>query len=79
MGSSAAAALGSAMLGLDQAIRREPPAQIVAAEHQPERDPSGDESTRLIIQIPSPGEPPHEPAERPSDASREPGASDASA
>ena len=50
IGSAAASALGSAMLGLDQALRREPPAQVVAAEHQPQRSLPGDDD--LIIEIP---------------------------
>jgi hypothetical protein len=32
-----AAAVGTAMLGLEQAMRRDPPAEVVVREHQPER------------------------------------------
>ena len=42
------------MLGLDQAIRREPPAQVVAAEHQPERSIIGGDGD-LVIEIPGVG------------------------
>jgi len=56
VGSAAASALGAAMLGLDQAIRREPPAQVVAADHQPERSLAGDDT--VIIEIPEATESP---------------------
>lgn len=51
-----ASALGSAMLGLDQAIRCEPPAQVVAAEHQPQRSFSGDDDD-LVIELPDLSDP----------------------
>ena len=44
-------ALGSAMLGFEQALRREPPAEILAAEHMPERGHSGDGS-KIGIEFP---------------------------
>jgi hypothetical protein len=37
LGGRMAAAVGTAMLGLEQAMRREPPAEVVVREHQPER------------------------------------------
>ena len=43
--------LGSAMLGFEQALRREPPAEVLAAEHVPERDYSG-AGTPVIIEFP---------------------------
>lgn len=48
-GSALASALGAAMLGLDQAIRRAPPAQVVAAEHQPGRSFAGDDGDFIIV------------------------------
>jgi hypothetical protein len=48
-------AVGAAMLGLEQALRREPPAQVVAAEHVPERAQIG-VGGGLIIEIPEPPE-----------------------
>ena len=44
-------ALGSAMLGFEQALRREPPAEIIAAEHEPERGYSG-EGSPVVIEFP---------------------------
>ena len=44
-------AMGAAMLGFEQALRREPPAQILAAEHMPERDHSGD-GRGFVIEFP---------------------------
>jgi hypothetical protein len=42
-------AVGSAMLGFEQALRNEPPAETLAAEHMPERDQiSGDDGTTII-------------------------------
>ena len=40
-GTSVASAIGTAMLGLEQAMRREPPAEVIVREHQPERGHSG--------------------------------------
>jgi hypothetical protein len=37
--------LGSAMLGFEQALRSEPPPEVLAAEHMPERGYSGDGNT----------------------------------
>lgn len=41
------------MLGFEQALRREPPAEIVAAEHVPERSLGGSDDG-LFIDIPEP-------------------------
>lgn len=46
-------AIGAAMLGFEQALRREPPAEVLAAEHMPERGQSGDDSGP-IIEFPDP-------------------------
>ena len=46
-------ALGAAMLGFEQALRNEPPAEILAAEHMPERGGSADDGG-LVIEIPDP-------------------------
>ena len=46
-------AIGAAMLGFEQALRREPPAEVLAAEYVPERGQSGDDSG-LIIEFPDP-------------------------
>jgi hypothetical protein len=46
-------AVGAAMLGFEQALRNEPPAEIMAAEHMPERGRTGDDG-RLIIEFPDP-------------------------
>ena len=43
--------LGSAMLGFEQALRRDPPAEIIAAEHVPERGYTG-EGTPVVIEFP---------------------------
>ncbi len=42
-------AMGSAMMGFEQALRNEPPAETLAAEHMPERDhvSGGDGSFRI--------------------------------
>ena len=40
-GSRAASMVGTAMLGLEHAMRREPPAEVVVREHQPQRGVSG--------------------------------------
>jgi hypothetical protein len=37
LGGRMAAAVGNAMLGLEHAMRRDPPAEVVVREHQPER------------------------------------------
>ena len=46
-------ALGAAMLGFEQALRNEPPAEILAAEHMPEPGRSGDQGD-LVIEFPEP-------------------------
>jgi hypothetical protein len=43
-------AVGAAMLGFEQALRSEPPPEIMAGEHVPERGLSGDAD--LIIEFP---------------------------
>ncbi len=55
MGSAA----GAAMLGFEQAIRSEPPAQIMAAEHMPQRGAVGlgGQAGDLVIEIPEPTPP----------------------
>ncbi len=35
------AAIGAAMMGFEQALRREPPAEVMAAEHMPSRGSVG--------------------------------------
>jgi hypothetical protein len=52
-------AAGAAMLGFEQAIRSEPPAQIMAAEHMPERGAIGlgGATGDLVIEIPEPTPP----------------------
>jgi hypothetical protein len=54
-------AVGSAMLGFEQALRDQPPAEVVVAEHTPDRRPAGG-SDDLEIRFP----------ERPDDADRQP-------
>lgn len=49
-------AVGAAMLGFEQALRNEPPAEILAAEHMPERGHSGQDGD-LLIEIPDPLDP----------------------
>lgn len=43
-------AVGAAMLGFEQALRSEPPPEIMAGEHVPERGLSGD--GELVIEFP---------------------------
>ena len=50
-------AAGAAMLGFEQALRREPPAEVLAAEHMPERDQVTSGDGELIIDLPGPIEP----------------------
>lgn len=46
-------AVGAAMLGFEQALRREPPAEVLAAEHMPERDHAAhDARGEVIIESP---------------------------
>jgi hypothetical protein len=42
-------AVGAAMLGFEQAIRSEPPAEVIAAEHAPELGQSGEDDGMVII------------------------------
>ena len=55
MGSAA----GAAMLGFEQAIRSEPPAEMMAAEHMPQRGAVGlgGHAGDLVIEIPEPTPP----------------------
>jgi hypothetical protein len=46
-------ALGSAMLGFEQALRNDPPAEVQAAEHMPERGTIG-EDDGLLLEFPEP-------------------------
>ena len=43
--------VGTAMLGLEHAMRREPPAEVIVREHQPERGLSGADPD-LILEFP---------------------------
>lgn len=45
------AAIGAAMIGFEQALRREPPAEILAAEHMPSRGSIGLDGD-LVIDFP---------------------------
>ena len=47
-------AVGAAMLGFEQALRREPPPEVLAAEHMPERDLSTDDGEEVVIEFPDP-------------------------
>ena len=53
MAGSFGTAVGSAMLGLDMALRSEPPPQILAGEHIPERGGFGLDDD-LVIEFPEP-------------------------
>lgn len=44
-----ASAIGSAMLGLEQALRSEPPPEVMAAEHVPVRGLSGADDVRVLV------------------------------
>ncbi len=46
-------AIGAAMLGFEQAIRRQPPAEVLAAEHVPQRGSIGLDGD-LVIDFPEP-------------------------
>ena len=46
-------AIGAAMLGFEQALRREPPAEVLAAEHVPQRGSIGLDGD-LVIDFPAP-------------------------
>lgn len=54
MKNSFGTAVGAAMLGFEQALRREPPPEILAAEHMPERDLSTDDGDEVVIEFPDP-------------------------
>jgi hypothetical protein len=43
----------AAMLGFEQAMRSEPPAEVMAAEHAPELGQSG-EDEEMVVVIPDP-------------------------
>jgi len=51
LGGRAAAMVGTAMLGLEHAMRREPPAEVIVREHQPERGLSGADPD-LVLEFP---------------------------
>jgi hypothetical protein len=46
-------AIGAAMLGFERALRREPPAEVLAAEHVPQRGSIGLDGD-LVIDFPAP-------------------------
>jgi len=46
-------AIGAAMMGFEQALRREPPAEVIAAAHTPERGSIGRDGD-LVIRFPEP-------------------------
>jgi len=48
-------AVGAAMLGFEQALRSEPPPEILASEHVPERGLSGADDA-VVIEFPQEGE-----------------------
>jgi hypothetical protein len=54
MKNSFGTAVGAAMLGFEQALRREPPPEVLAAEHMPERDLSTDDGEEVVIEFPDP-------------------------
>ena len=54
MKNSFGTAVGAAMLGFEQALRREPPPEVLAAEHMPERDLSTDDGDEVVIEFPDP-------------------------
>jgi len=47
-------AVGAAMLGFEQALRKGPPPEILAAEHIPERDLVSDDDGQFVIELPEP-------------------------
>lgn len=47
-------AVGAAMLGFEQALRKEPPAEVLAAEHMPERDRVTSGEGELVLEFPAP-------------------------
>jgi hypothetical protein len=46
-------AVGSAMLGFEQALRNQPPAEVVVAQHTPDRHPVNGRDD-LVIRFPEP-------------------------
>ena len=46
-------AIGAAMLGFEQALRQQPPAEVLAAEHVPQRGTIGLDGD-LVIDFPAP-------------------------
>jgi hypothetical protein len=42
-------AIGAAMLGFEQALRSEPPAEVMAAEHAPELGRCGEDGAVLVV------------------------------
>jgi hypothetical protein len=57
MKNSFGTAVGAAMLGFEQALRNDPPPEVMAAEHVPERGQVGGDDGELIIEFPDPIEP----------------------
>ena len=54
MKNSFGTAVGAAMFGFEQALYKRPPAEVLAAEHMPERDQAGADDGELIIDFPEP-------------------------
>jgi hypothetical protein len=54
MKNSFGTAVGAAMLGFEQALRREPPPEVLAAEHMPEREHVADDRDDVVIEFPDP-------------------------
>jgi len=54
MKNSFGTAMGAAMLGFEQALRREPPPEVLAAEHMPERNHVTGDGDEVIIEFPDP-------------------------
>jgi len=68
LGTSFGTAIGAAMMGFEQAIRSEPPAEVMAAEHMPARGQVGLDG-EVVLEFP---EHVDEPAERADRRTREP-------
>jgi hypothetical protein len=56
MKNSFGTAVGAAMLGFEQALRREPPPEVLAAEHVPERGHVTCDGDEVTIEFPDPVE-----------------------
>ncbi len=56
MKNSFGTAMGAAMLGFEQALRREPPPEVLAAEHMPERGHVTGDGDEVTIEFPDPVE-----------------------